>query len=57
MERKQLLTTKQVADRMNVSQQTIFKWSRKGILPGVKLGYLLRFEPDAVEEFIASGRN
>jgi excisionase family DNA binding protein len=57
MERKQLLTTKQVADRMNVSQQTIFKWSRKGILPGVKLGYLLRFEPAAVEEFIASGRN
>jgi excisionase family DNA binding protein len=40
---------------MNVTTQTIYKWSRAGKLPSIKLSYLLRFDADAVEAFIASG--
>jgi excisionase family DNA binding protein len=57
MDRKQLLTPEQVAERLNVSEQTIYKWSRKRKLPSIKLGYLLRFDADAIEEFIDRGRS
>jgi excisionase family DNA binding protein len=54
---KQLLTPKKVAERYDVSVKTIYKWAESGRLPSIKLGYLLRFDPDAVEAFIDNGRS
>lgn len=57
MQSKQLLTPKQVSEQLNVKTKTIYKWAESGTLPSIKLVYLLRFEPDAVQDFIDKGRS
>jgi excisionase family DNA binding protein len=52
---KKLLTVKQVADRLSISVHTVYKWAESGRLPAVKLGYMLRFDPDRIEKFITRG--
>ena len=46
-----LMTTKQLADKLQVAEITIRKWRETG-LPFVKLGRAVRFEPEAVNEWI-----
>lgn len=46
-----LMTTKQLADKLQVAEITIRKWREKG-LPFVKLGRAVRFETEAVNEWI-----
>jgi excisionase family DNA binding protein len=55
MARKNLLTVKQVSEMLGISIHTAYKWAKSGRLPTVKLGYLLRFDPDRIEKFIANG--
>lgn len=38
-----LLTARQVADRLGVTPETILRWTRRGDLPGFKLGTALRY--------------
>jgi excisionase family DNA binding protein len=49
------LTVKQVAALLQISHHTAYKWAESGRLPSVKLGYILRFDPDQIEKFIANG--
>jgi excisionase family DNA binding protein len=55
MARKNLLKIKQVAELLQISVHTAYKWVESGKLPSVKLGYNLRFDPDRIEKFIANG--
>jgi len=55
MARKNLLKIKQVAEMLQISVHTAYKWVESGRLPAVKLGYNLRFDPDLIEKFIANG--
>jgi excisionase family DNA binding protein len=55
MARKNLLKIKQVAEMLQISVHTAYKWVESGRLPAVKLGYNLRFDPDRIEKFIANG--
>jgi excisionase family DNA binding protein len=55
MARKNLLKIKQVAEMLQISVHTAYKWAESGRLPAVKLGYNLRFDADRIEKFIASG--
>jgi len=52
---KKLLTVKQVADRLSISVHTAYKWAESGRLPSFKLDYILRFDPERIEKFIAKG--
>jgi len=54
---KKLLTVKQVADRLSISVHTVYKWAEVGKLPKVKLGYVLRFDPERIEQLISEGRH
>lgn len=45
-------TTIDVAERLGVSPNTIRKWFATGRLRGVKVGRLVRFTEEAVEDFI-----
>jgi excisionase family DNA binding protein len=49
---EKLLTPEQVAERLQVTVQTIYTWLRSGYLPSVKMGRLWRIRPDDLEEFI-----
>lgn len=49
---EKLLTPDQVAERLQVSVQTIYTWMRSGYLPSVKMGRLWRVRPNDLEDFI-----
>jgi excisionase family DNA binding protein len=43
------LTKKEIAARYNVSPRTVSNWVRNGILPALKIGGVLRFDPEACD--------
>ena len=47
-----LLTRKQVAEFAGVSVKTIARWSKKGWLPSVKIGRLIRYYPGDVNRLM-----
>ncbi len=51
-----LLTAKQVATLLGVSEKSVYRWSELGALPSVRLGRAVRFDPAEVQAFIDAGR-
>ena len=52
---KALIDARAVAERLNVSDKAIYAIARAGLIPHVRVGRSVRFDPDAIEAFIASG--
>lgn len=52
MERENLLTPDEAAERLAVSPKTLRDWLRTGALRGVKVGRLWRVRPTDLEAFI-----
>jgi excisionase family DNA binding protein len=50
----QLLTVKQAATRLAVSEAAIRKWLYQRRLPAVKVGRLTRLRPADLERFVSS---
>jgi excisionase family DNA binding protein len=46
----------QVAEFMNVSRSWVYQRVEAGLLPHVRLGGLVRFEPEAVKKFVRHDR-
>ena len=46
---KQYLNIAALADRLLVKRSTLYAWADQGMIPHVKLGRLLRFDPDEIE--------
>ncbi len=52
--RDRLLTTREVAEVLGVSSETVLRWWRAGRVPGVRLASnVLRFRESAVDAMIA----
>ena len=47
----QLLTAEQLADRWQVATSHVYRLTREGQIPSVKLGRYVRFSPAAIEAF------
>jgi len=54
MREKSFLTVKDVARILNCKPTTVYGWARSGVLPAYKIGGLVRFDPDVLEECIGS---
>jgi excisionase family DNA binding protein len=53
-----LLTPEQVAQRLQVTERTVYKWLSEGRLKGTKLGRLWRIRPEDLEAYLdPNGRN
>jgi len=52
-----LLPISDTADWLGVSRQTVRRLVASGLLPVVRVGGQLRFEPDAIEAYIAAHRD
>ena len=52
---EKLLTVKQVAEILGVTEDRVYSMAREGLIPCVKLGRQIRFSPRVLEEFIRSG--
>lgn len=47
-----LMTYADVAARLGLKKRTVESYAQRGMLPYLRIGRHIRFEPDAVEEFI-----
>ena len=47
-----LLTADEVASKLRLTRSTIFKLSSKGMIPRIKIGAALRFDPHEIERWI-----
>ena len=50
-----LLTAREVADALGVSEARVYELARMGLLPATRLGRQVRFNARAVAEWIESG--
>lgn len=50
-----LLTANDVANRLNISEARAYELARHGIIPCVRLGRQVRFDPIKLEDWIESG--
>ncbi len=47
-----LLTPRETAEKLKVSEQTVLRWLRKGKLKGIRAGKLWRIKEEDLQEFI-----
>ncbi len=52
---EQLTTAGWVAEKMGIPTPSIYDYARRGVLPCVRVGKLVRFRPSDIEDFIDSG--
>jgi excisionase family DNA binding protein len=47
-----LLTAKQLSERLNIKQSTIYLWASQGKIPCLRIYGSVRFEPEVVQEWL-----
>lgn len=50
--RKQILDCREVAQYLQVHEMTVYRWLKKGVLPGFKLGGRWRTKKDILDKFL-----
>jgi excisionase family DNA binding protein len=53
---KQYLDIVALAERLLVKRSTLYAWAEQGTIPHLKLGRLLRFDPDEIEAWLQAHR-
>ena len=51
-ERTQIMTTKAIAKYLGVHEMTVYRWLKKGILPGFKIGGRWRSKKDLLDAYL-----
>jgi excisionase family DNA binding protein len=51
-----LLNVREVSEWLQVKRSTIYLWTEQGMIPHLKLGRLLRFDPDEIEAWLQAHR-
>lgn len=51
-----ILTTKEVAEYLNLHQLTICKYAASGRIPGARIGRVWRFDKAAIDKWLYSGQ-
>ncbi len=51
--RTQIMTTKEIAKYLGVHEMTVYRWLKKGVLPGFKIGGRWRSKKDILDSFLA----
>jgi excisionase family DNA binding protein len=50
---KRLLTVRVVAEALGVSPETVLRWTRRGLLPAIRLpGGAIRYRPEVLEQWL-----
>jgi excisionase family DNA binding protein len=53
---KQYLDIAALAERLQIKRSTLYAWTEQGSIPHLKLGRLIRFDPDEIEAWLQSHR-
>jgi excisionase family DNA binding protein len=51
-----LLNVTELSERLCIKRSTLYAWAEQGMIPHVKLGRLLRFDPDEIEAWLQNHR-
>jgi len=46
------LTVRQAAEALGLHEQTVYKWSRTGRIPTLRIGGALRFDPSLLADWL-----
>jgi excisionase family DNA binding protein len=49
-----LYDSREIAAQCGVSEKSLHRWARLGLIPAVKMGRLWRFRKSAIDEWISS---
>lgn len=52
---KRLLTATDVAERLGITEDAVYRLTRQKVLPSVRIGRMIRFDERALEEWIQKG--
>ena len=50
-----ILTTKELAEYLKLTEVTIYKYANEGKIPGFKIGSRWRFDKDQIDNFLKNG--
>jgi excisionase family DNA binding protein len=53
---KQYLDIAALAERLQIKRSTLYAWAERGSIPHLKLGRLLRFDPDEIGAWLKAHR-
>jgi excisionase family DNA binding protein len=53
---KQYLDITALAEQLRIKRSTLYAWAEQGTIPHLKLGRLLRFDPDEIEAWLQNHR-
>ena len=53
---KHYLDITTLAERLGIKRSTLYAWAEQGSIPHLKLGRLLRFDPDEIEGWLHAHR-
>ncbi len=56
-ETERLYSVEEVADHLNVSQDTIRAWIKKDVIPFYKVGRRYKFNMSEIDEWVKSGKS
>jgi excisionase family DNA binding protein len=48
------LTTDELCEKLKITRQTLYRWIKEDYFPVIKVGRVLRFSPQKVEEWVAA---
>lgn len=51
-ERTQIMTTKEIAKYLGVHEMTVYRWLKKNVLPGFKIGGRWRSKKDLLDAYL-----
>ena len=52
-ERTQIMTTKEISKYLGVHEMTVYRWLKKGVIPGFKIGGRWRSKKDLLDSYLA----
>ena len=55
--KSQIMTTQEISKYLGVHEMTVYRWLKKGILPGFKIGGRWRSKKDLLDDYLMSCMN
>lgn len=57
LQRTQVMTTREISKYLGVHEMTVYRWLKKGVLPGFKIGGRWRSKKDVLDQYLLSRMN
>ena len=52
-----IMTTKELSRYLKLHEITICKYAAEGLIPAIRIGWVWRFDKDAIDDWIRTGQN